>query len=376
MRKLFRGRKRYALVSAIMAVVVSSAVAFAFFVTLGSGTGSAKTEKASTLSIKQIGAGYDSLITTNTYIQDQAFFGPDAGIMKVGDRVALAGTTAEQLVTVVVAIRNWSHAVTGQSLTFTIQTTVAGPVTDTQSFTFPAALVTGVDPSVTNVVFDFASQGAVIDHSFLYTISGLNGTSLNLALSNSYSDTAVGTDTTVGYLYVEASGGGWTSLGNDFPSCSTPISLTALVKVDTACGHQSPTNPGAYGTATEVDTTGNADIPAIEVNVVGGTAPGLYPGGPAQPVNFAIFNKGQTSVHVHQVTSSISSLSTTGSTGSIPACTAGTYAFYNTPATVNRNVPPGTTLISPSGTQIYMSTNGANQNNCQGAVVKLHFASN
>ncbi len=365
-------KKRLLVGSIVAAMLLGGGVAFAFFSATGTGAGAAKSGHAAKLLINEIGAGYDSLISTNSYIQDQTFSG--AGITEFGNHVTLAGTTAEQLVTVVVAIRNWGPAV-AQTLTFTITNTVAGPVTDTQHVSFPAAIVTEVTPSETNVDFDFASQGAVIDHSLLYSISGLSGP-LNVALSNSYNDLLVGSDTTPGYVWVKATGSGFTTLGHDFPACSPPVTLGVYEKVDTSCGPQSATNPGAYGTTTEVQNTGNADIPAVDINVVGGiAAPALYPGGPAAPVNFAITNPGQTSVHVGTVTTSITGLSGEGTTTSIPACTALTYALNIPTVPVGENVPPGTTLFNATGTSVYLKTSGTTQDNCQTAVVKLGFAS-
>jgi len=328
--------------------------------------GASVVETAQSLRWLKRGAGYDSLVSTNSYIQDQCF--TCAGITEFGDHVTLSGTTAEQLVTVVLAVRNWGTAIT-KTRTFTITTTVASPVSDTQSFSFPAA--SGPDsPSVTNVVFNFASQGAVVDHSFLYGISGLS-TGLNVALSNSANDLVVGSDTTPGYVWVNTK---YSTLGNDFPPC-TSATTGVYARVKTNCGHASPSNPSAYGTTTEVNTTGNADIPAVEINVVGGTAPGLSPGGPAAAVNFAITNPGQTRVHVGHVTTSITSVSTAGTTTAIAACTATTYGLNNPTVTVDENVPPGTSLFNATGSSVFIKTSGTTQNNCEGAVIHLHFAS-
>ena len=74
----------------------------------------------------------------------------------------------------------------------------------------------------------------------------------------------------------------------------------------TNCGDPAPGNPGAYGTTTAAAR--NADIPAVEFNVVGGVAAGLYPGGPSQPIDFAITNPGSTAVHVDHVAIAVTGL--------------------------------------------------------------------
>lgn len=355
----------------IAAVVLGAGIAFAYFTATGSGTGSAQTGSAGSLTIQQIGAGYDSLIagSGDPYIQDQCF--QCAQISELGNDITLAGSGAQQLVSVVVAMRNWSGAVTGLPMTLTISNGIAGPVTDTQDFNFPAAIGPNT-PSVTNVTFDFASQGAFVEHQFVYGISfdpsfDSNAASgLNVALSSSSLDLSVGTDTNPGTIYVATKAGA--GIAGDFPACSTPG--TGFAPVSTDCGPSAPTDPGAYG---NVQPT--ADIPAVEVNVVGGVVPSLYPGGPAQPIGFAITNQGPSTVHVSTVTTSVSGLAHTGSISGAEACTTSMYPIANATVTVNQNVPAGTSIFDATGTSISMTDDGANQDNCEGATVDLSFAS-
>lgn len=178
-------------------------------------------------------------------------------------------------------------------------------------------------------------------------------------------------------------GAGWATIGNDFPTCTyTNPSFTQGVfeQVTTNCGPYSPSNPGAYGTPPQVNA-GSDDIPAVEFNVVGGTTPPLYPGGPSEPVDFAIINPGSGSAHVDQVTTTLG----TPSTGTIPGISSCTSSWYSLAGgsggtgvvNVDQNVAPGTTLFVPSGVSISMPTDNAdNQDNCEGQTLPLNFSSN
>lgn len=367
--KNFTKKKAVAFGLAFGVAAGAGGIAAAYFTSSGSGTGHALTATASSLKIQQIGAGYDSVVSTNGYIQDQCF--TCANITAFGNRVTLkTTTTSQQLVTVVVAVRNWGPKVT-QPVTFTVETAIAGPVTDTQTFTFTAAAVAGVEPTVTNITFNFATQGAFVKPTFTYKITGLSG-SLNVALSNSAHQLLVGSDATPGHVWLTTTDG--PGIAGDFPACTTPPAAGTYGPVTTNCGPASPNNPGAYGTTAQVTKTGNADIPAVEVNVVGGAATGLYPGGPAQPVNFAVSNAGQSAVHLNQVMTSVSTVGTAGTSN--PVCTPATYGVTNPTRTLNQTVKPGTTLIAPSGVFVHMNTNGKNQDNCEGGTIALAFTSN
>ena len=162
---------------------------------------------------------------------------------------------------------------------------------------------------MTNVRFpfnnNFVSQEFVYDISF--STSG-NAAGLNVALSSSANNLSVGTDTHPGTVWLDVSR--TPRLGNDFPSVHDPNSpIGTWQQVTTNCGLANDAdNPGAYGTDAQV-AAGNADIPAVEFNVVGGIAPGLYPGGPSQPIDFAITNPGSSSVYVGHVAIAVTSTS-------------------------------------------------------------------
>jgi hypothetical protein len=375
MMKFKKGRKR-AIIGSVAAVLLGATAAFAFFTSTGSGAGSAGTATATqALKIQQIGAGYNSLITSNAsdpYIQDQTYSG--AGISQFGNNVTLAKAGAQQLINVVVAFRNWNTAVSGVPITLSIDNTVAGPISDVETPTIPAAIVPGANPSLTNVTFNFASQGAFVDQQFTYLISfdasGAAG-SLNVALSSSTNNLSVGSDTNPGQVTVNTTD---PNLGNDFPGCATPVATGTPVAVNADCGPEAPGNPGAYG-----NEPNNADIPAVQVNVVGGVVTGLYPGGPAQPVNFAITNPNSSSVQVNQVTTTAGVLSNTSATYPAPpnpACDPTWYPIGTPTVTVGESIPQGTSIFDATGTSISMTETNSNQDNCEGADIGLNFTSN
>ena len=120
-------------------------------------------------------------------------------------------------------------------------------------------------------------------------------------MSNSLYQLSVGSDTAPGTVWVATARGA--GIAGDFPSCTTPAGNT-FQSVITNCGPAAAGNPGAYGATSQV-TAGNADIPAVQFNVVGGVAAPLYPGEPPQPVDFAITNPGGGPVHVSDVKTTI-----------------------------------------------------------------------
>src|ERR1700689_1926071 len=90
----------------VIAALGAAVGAYAYFTANGSGTGTAKTAAPVALTITQVGAGYDSLVPTNNYTQDQTFGG--AGISEFGNDVTLANSGAQQLTSVKVAFDNWN----------------------------------------------------------------------------------------------------------------------------------------------------------------------------------------------------------------------------------------------------------------------------
>jgi hypothetical protein len=388
--KLISSKRRMAVIGLTVGLIAgASGLAFAFFTSTGSGNGSAQTGKASNVSISQVGAGYDSLLSNGAYTQDQCLAGC-TGPNELGEGITLSTSDASQLTTVVVAIDNWGAAETNVPMTFWINNSVGGgPVTDTQDFSFPAAIAVNSDPSETNVTFDFTSQGAFVGPSLVYgiTFAATNDApdvaaadSLNVALSSSANDISVGSDTTAHTIYLDDSNGN----NNDFPACQTGLPTTGFQQITTNCGPWNPDNPGAYGNEAVTD-----DIPAVEINVVGGTVTGLYPGGAAQPILYAITNSGTNNVQVGSVSVA---LNTSGSdvaspapaSADIPGCLSAWYTINNSPQTLGvagGNIPPGTTLFtltSPvaSDLSIQMINEPFSQDQCEGADIGLNFTSN
>ena len=389
--KLISSKRRMAVVGLTVGLIAgASGLAFAFFTANGNGNGSAKTGTASNVSISQVGAGYDSLISTGAYSQDQCFAcdGPN----ELGNDITLSTTNASQLVNVVVAIDNWGAAESNVPMTLWINNSVGGgPVEDTQDFSFPAAINPNTTPSETNVTFDFSSQGAFIGPEFVYGIT-FNTTpgavpvaaadSLNVALSSSTEDLSVGTDTDPGSIYLLDTWGN----NNDFPTCTNSGELSSGVfnQVAVNCGPYNPGNPGAYGNEVPTD-----DIPAVEVNVVGGTITGLYPGDSPIPVEYAITNSGTNPVQVSSVSVAVNNNGTdvegpAPSDTVITGCESDWYQVNNVPQTLSvgeGSIPPGTTLFttnSPVATtlSIQMLNPAVSQDDCEGANIGLTFTSN
>src|SRR5271156_6626339 len=98
--KRFRTKKALISGAAFVLILAAGGAAFAYFTSTGSGTGSAQTGTASKVTISQIGAGYDSLISTGAYSQDQCLTGCD-GPNELGNNITLSTTDAAQLVNVV-----------------------------------------------------------------------------------------------------------------------------------------------------------------------------------------------------------------------------------------------------------------------------------
>ena len=267
-RSRYMNKKVAAIGLAVGVVLGAGGTAFAYFTAPGNGVGSAKTGTTSALSISQVDPAYDSLVTDGNYIQDQTYGG--AGVSEFGNEVNLASNG--QLSDVVVAMRNWGPTAFSTPITFNIYSpgATAGSVgsviaTDTATFSFQPAIDGNSDPSVSNITFDFSSQDLTLSGPVVYGIafdaSSGPPSSLNVALSSSNTNLTVGTDEYPGHVFVNTSTvAGWDSGAG---TCNT---LTAGVfeAANVWCDDVPADNAGAYGNAN------NADIPAVEFNVVGG----------------------------------------------------------------------------------------------------------
>jgi len=363
--------KRRAAAMTVVAILLGAVAAFAYFSSTGSGTGSAHSGTASNVTITQIGAGYDSLIPNSGYHQDQCM-NTCSGVTEIGNDVTLANSGDQQLISVVVAADNWNLTTVTPTMTLSIPVPNGpnGPITPVTENSQVLAAGTAGGPTTTNVTFDFSTQNAWVGQEFVYGIQCSDcdtGAGVNLALSSSATNVSVGTDTHPGSIYVDSTVSPGSPLGTDFPTCADAGTGFALVNVD--CGPSNPGNPGAYGN----EGAASADIPAVEFNVVGGTETGLAPGGPSDPINFAITNPGSSSVYVNSVTTTVSSVTTNAD---IPTCSTLWYSIANSPVTIGENIPPGTTFFDNTGVTISMPPNVLNQDSCEGNAVTLGFTSN
>ena len=194
---------------------------------------------------------------------------------------------------------------------------------------------------------------------------------------------SVGSDTTPGTVWVQTGATNGTGIDGDFPLCTTTTGNT-FQSVVTNCGLAAGGNPGAYGTNSQV-SAGNADIPAVQFNVVGGTAAPLFPGAPAQPVDFAITNPNGGTVHVNDVKTTITGTNKPACDSANPAPPNAWYQMSPPGSSVlvadatngggGYDIPPGTTIISPSGVSILMIESHTDQSACEGATVQLSFSS-
>ncbi len=399
--KFFRTHKKVAVAGlAATVALVAGGVAFAYFSGGGTGQGSAQVGSASALSITQVGAAYDSLITSNAYAQDQCFTCGDS-LTEFGNSIHL-GTTGE-LSDVVVAVRNWGDGFSGE-VTFNIYnpSNLTTPIAaDTQTFNINQATVdTGNTwtpssvPSVTNLTFDFSSQDVTLPSNVVYGISygsEADFGNVNVALSSS-ANLTVGSDPSAGYVWVLSPYDNPLAFNNDANSCSGDTTPGAFSPEYVWCGFNA-NNPGAYGNPGGQ----GADIPAVEFNVVGGGVPALFPGDPAQPIEYAITNPGAAQ-QVNSVTATIRTDSGDGYVETwnganwidVPGCYAEWFQINNSPQALNDTLTGNSTTIFGSTLQAHVAgnvlsiqmLNGApgagpqNQNACEGATLGLVFSSN
>lgn len=339
--KLKNFTKKKAVAFGLAAGVAAGAggIAVAFFSAPGSGTGNADVGSASALTITQVGAGYDSLIasTGNTYTSSQCFKAC-AGYTEIGDAVSLAYLTPKwanthyaQVTSVTVPLVNFGSAKT-QTVTLKLYNS---PNTATYTFTKTVTIAAGspTNQIVTLVTFDLAKTSVFVEQTFVYGVELTSNTGgVNIAMAHHATELAVG---------------------------GTPNNTVYYAK-----------NGGTYK-ATTAATTGY--IPAVQINVIGGVVPPLYPGAPAQPVQYAITNPNPGHVRVSTITTAVKTTGTTifGATG----CKAAWFTLVNSAYSYNTNVAPGTTVVS-GPTTLRMITNSATQNACIGHSVPLTFTSN
>ncbi len=423
--RFFKSRKRVIVASlAATVALLGGGAAFAFFSSSGTGTGSASVGSASAVSITQDAVGtpvYDSIVApTPPDTWGQSYGGTN--LTQLGNAISL-GSNPVALNNVVVALDSQAcETGSGVSCSTTPGATFPLPVTlniyaapavpggavgtplasDTQTFNIPyrpsaspAQCAAGTynwsgypnDGSQWYnaadgkcnygtsymAVFNFQPQHVTIPGSIVYGIafdatSG-PGSSLNVMLSNETTAISVGSDTNAGNLYA-AVGSSWNDVGPGEITCQTVTS--GFNSYSTApgvnCGLQTPNQDGT-----------TTDIPQVEFNA--GSSVSLYPGGPAQPINFTITNPGSTSTYVHTVTIAIAQdgsgnvESTPGVSGSaVSGCLASWFTVNGATDTVNRTIAAGQSLDWVGTASISMpADNVDNQNACEGATIGLTF---
>ena len=315
-------------------------IAAAFFASSGTGAGTAQSGNATAVKITQVGAGYNSLIasTGNTYTASECFKAC-LNNQQIGDKVSLghltpkwAATTYAQVTSVIVPLVNFG----GQKTLTVVLNMGTSPNVTSYRFTTSATIAAGsaTNQVVTNVKFTLSNTHVFLYKTFIYGIE-LTGTTsgVNIALAHHATELTIG---------------------------GSPANTVYIQKVG-----------GTF--AATVRTTGY--LPAVQINVIGGVVPPLYPGAPAQPVQYAITNPNPGKVHVGSITTAITKSGTTvtGATG----CKAYWFTLTNNPFPYNTNVAPGTTIVtSSSPTTLALLTKPFNQSECASKSIPLTFSSN
>jgi hypothetical protein len=197
---------------------------------------------------------------------------------------------------------------------------------------------------------------------------------------NEDTQVSVGTDTAPGYLFASlastTNGDGYTETGQDLGpgevTCETVSTTFGEYSTAATCGG---TPQNGYGTPPYV--------PAVEFDT--NTMSGLYPGGPAQPINFSITNPGTIPETVSSVTIAVASdagtspveiESSPGNTGTdVAGCYADWFTISPSPVTVSATIPAGGTVDWIGTATIALDQSSSNQNDCQGATIGLTFTS-
>lgn len=141
------------------------------------------------------------------------------------------------------------------------------------------------------------------------------------------------------------------------------VAVAAAIVVSVVLGTAAYAYWTTSGTGTGSATAGTST--AVTVTQVGTTA-GLYPGGPALPVNFKITNSTPGNQYVASVALSITGVTPT-------TCPVGDFVLVQ-PTAIAADLIPGETTFSPSGASIALLNTAVNQDACKLAVIALAFA--
>jgi hypothetical protein len=123
------------------------------------------------------------------------------------------------------------------------------------------------------------------------------------------------------------------------------------------------------GTGTGLATAGTST--AVDVDQVGSVT-NLYPGSPAQPVDFKITNTTANNQYIASVAVSVASVSGVNIDATHP-CTPGDFTVVQ-PNPIATDLTPGAHTYSASGATLSLNNTGANQDGCKLATAHLAFA--
>lgn len=405
--KHFKVSKKLGISSlALIVALVAGGVAYAYFSSTGNGSGAAQAGTTAPLLIDQLGGTplYNSTTDGTAYQYSQCYYCVQMG--QFGNRVTLASAD-QPLSDVVVGMANF-NALTGDSnpmdITFDIYGAGTGSypgtliASDEQSFNIPTApdggygsdtctaeRVTNPDSDCGianfNITFNFASQNVTLPGTVVYDIvyndpQNAIDSGVNVQLANETTQVSVGSDTDPGNLFTALAssdnGNGYTYGYNDVGpgevTCST-VSTTFNEYSTASCdGGQQGYGTPAYVPAVEIDTNTMGD---------------LYPGGPAQTINFSMTNTGTIPETVNDVTIAVATDPSNGEIESTPGetwtdvanCYASWFTVSPSPVTVNTSIPAGGVVDWIGAASISMPQSATDQNACQGATIGLTFSS-
>jgi len=402
--KRFMNKKVLVVGVAVALAIAAGGAAFAFFSSTGSGTGSAQTGKSVPLLIDQLSGTpmYNSIIDPTAYQWSFAYTASTDAI-DFGNEITLANGGG-LLTDVTVAMSNWNPVSLSVPIpiTLTIYDASSGGLpgavigSDLVNLTPPGTVAgdaDGTNPAGIdnfNVTFDFTSQHLTLPSDVVYGISYNDNTQDdNLNVNLSYEPPSVGSDTYPGYLFVQQEGSGYASpygsgtvIGGPYGQITCDTVSSTFAQYSTASG-----NGGNCGLSATPGPSGQIPgpnlVPAVEFDT--SSMGDLYPGGPAQPINFSITNPGGGNEQVQTVTISVASYdgdveTVAGDSGSaVSGCVASWFTINGSPSatlTLNQNIPGGGTIDWVGAANISLTNEPFEQDACQGINIGLNFSSN
>ena len=391
--KLLRRKKFVLPAIAGIAALVGAGVAYGYFTSSGSGTGSAQVGSATNLVITQTNgaAMYDSLIDPSSYQWSMQYpsggeFGNDIQLANGGGLLSsvvvelanfLAGTTATGPIT----LNIYTPPATGGSVT--AADLIA---TDTQSFNVPGTS-TGYAPTPSNanlgidndpVTFNQFTYGnlapkgmavplpSTVVFGISFSSSAPSGVNVDMSSGSSPDQITVGSDPHTGWLFYSQPSG--TTNGEITCSNVSPVftEYNTTVQEPANCGMDNYSNQQLWS------------IPAVEFNT-SATMSGLVPNSVPQPVDFTVTNPGTSTEALNGVTISVAYDPSNNEVESTPGDTSTDvsgcyYYWFDTSGETwsGGSIAPGSP-VSGAGS-IWMATDTTdNQNACEGASIGLIF---